>query len=370
MAQIQKISNLQIARALAAASVVYFHIAARPTFGSFGVDIFFVLSGFVIAMVVERGESPTIFAANRIARIVPLYWLMTLGVFVVGSLAPSALNSATANAEQLVKSLLFIPFFRANGDLYPLLGVGWSLNYEMFFYACVLIGLLGQRRHWMLITAGLLIAAYLVLGIALDNRVTNGFFGTTRLVEFLFGMLCFQLARTDSLLRFSAPAGAAAAVLAFVWMAFAESNQLGGARALVFGIPSIVLVLGAVRAEELGGRTFARLRPYLVKLGDASYATYLSHYYVVVGFERILHARLGLFDPRTVHGTVIVMASALATGQLLYWAVDQPLHAVCKRKLLLAVHRISPRTPAVVPSTQRAETPAAMPPTPGAAGSP
>jgi peptidoglycan/LPS O-acetylase OafA/YrhL len=186
----QKLSNLQIARAVASTSVVYFHIRRSPVFGSFGVDIFFVLSGFVIAMVVERGESAATFAANRISRIVPLYWLLTLGVFAVGSFSPSMLHSTTANAEQLVKSITFIPFFRANGDLYPLLGVGWSLNYEMFFYGCVLVAIVSQRRRWMLITTVLMMAAYLGLGILLDNRVTNEFFGTVRLAEFLFG--CFH----------------------------------------------------------------------------------------------------------------------------------------------------------------------------------
>lgn len=345
----QKLSNLQIARAVASTSVVYFHIRRSPVFGSFGVDIFFVLSGFVIAMVVERGESAATFAANRISRIVPLYWLLTLGVFAVGSFSPSMLHSTTANAEQLVKSITFIPFFRANGDLYPLLGVGWSLNYEMFFYGCVLVAIVSQRRRWMLITTVLMMAAYLGLGILLDNRVTNEFFGTVRLAEFLFGMLSFGLWRSGRLAGVPPTLAAAAAWAAYVAMAALESNQVESLGDVGFGVLSIVVVLGAVRAGDLGGSVFARLRPYLVSIGDASYATYLSHYYVVVGFERVLHARLGLFDPRTPLGTVIVLATALTIGQLLYWAVDRPLHALCKRKLLSLVQRRLPRS-AHVPS--------------------
>jgi exopolysaccharide production protein ExoZ len=339
----QKLSNLQIARAVASTTVVYLH-AAAPTFGWFGVDIFFVLSGFVISMVVERGESPGTFAANRISRIIPLYWLLTFALFVVGSLDASTLRSATANGEQLVKSLLFIPFFRDNGDLYPLLGVGWSLNYEKFFYGCVLIAILCQRRNWMLITTGCIVGAYLVLGILVDNRVANMFFGSTTWVEFLFGILSFRIARTDYLRRFPGTAAAVAAVSAYVWMAIAEANGIVTPRAVVFGIPSIVLVLGAVRTEEMGGRIFGRMRPYLVKLGDASYATYLSHYYVVGGFERILYPRLGLIDPDSFLGISIMIVAALAIGQLLYWGVDQPLHGLCKRKLLFSIHRLLPRT--------------------------
>lgn len=69
--------TLQILRALAAICVIYFHIGAIHRFGSFGVDIFFVVSGFVIALVISHGQSPAVFAINRIIRIFPLYSILT-----------------------------------------------------------------------------------------------------------------------------------------------------------------------------------------------------------------------------------------------------------------------------------------------------
>ena len=340
----EKLSSLQILRALAAVSVVHLHTDHQPRFGSFGVDIFFVLSGFVIAVVVERGESPRAFVGNRISRIVPLYWLMTAGVFVVGSIAPSLLGAATANGEQLIKSLLFIPFFRANGDMAPLLGVGWSLNYEMFFYGCVLVAILWFRRHWMLAASALIAAAYLGLGVLLANRVTNWFFGAQMIFEFALGLVAFQIWRRGWLRRFPAPACAAAAACAYAWMVVAEVHRLPVPTVWSYRIPAFVVVLGAVGAEPLRGPLLDRVKPHLVKIGDASYATYLSHYYVIAGFERVIFPRFGVIDPNTVSGMLLVVAFALAVGQLLHSWVDRPLHSVFKRRLRFAIEPLVPRT--------------------------
>ena len=69
--------TLQILRAMAATSVVYSHIGVNPDFGQFGVDIFFVISGFVMTLIVENGQKPATFLLKRVLRILPLYWILT-----------------------------------------------------------------------------------------------------------------------------------------------------------------------------------------------------------------------------------------------------------------------------------------------------
>lgn len=324
--------NLQILRGIAAASVVYYHIGAAPNFGSFGVDIFFVLSGFVMAMIVEKGPSPGQFLTARLCRILPLYWLLTVVLFLAARAAPWLLNSASADAGALVKSLLFIPFFRPNGDLYPLLGVGWTLNYEMFFYGCIFVSLLVFRRRWLPVTGALLIACHVVLGHLFPGRVANAFFGSSLLWEFLFGFFAFAMFRSGRLGRLPRVAGWILGVTAYGLMAWFESRGLAGAKALLYGVPATVVVLVALSMEGAGGEHVGPFRRILASVGDASYATYLSHYFLVVAVERVLYARLGLFDPRTPLGILVVIGMALAAGQLLYLAVDRPLHAYFKRK--------------------------------------
>ena len=137
--------GLQILRFVAAMAVVLFHMGsdyqirfgldANPfAYGAFGVDIFFVLSGFIIAMTTDPSRGAWYFYRKRLIRIVPIYWLLTFGVVAIGIAAPTLLNSTEVSFEAVIKSLLFIAYERPSGELQPLLFLGWTLNYEMFFY--------------------------------------------------------------------------------------------------------------------------------------------------------------------------------------------------------------------------------------------
>ena len=115
-----KLLGLQILRFDAAFAVVLFHIGSgyqiefgnqsNPfSFGAAGVDVFFVLSGFIIAMTTDPARGTWYFCLRRIVRVVPLYWILTLGIAVIGLIVPSLLNSTTVTFETLFKSLFFIP---------------------------------------------------------------------------------------------------------------------------------------------------------------------------------------------------------------------------------------------------------------------
>ena len=129
----RSIQSVQALRALAALLVVFEHVDMAKV-GAFGVDIFFVISGFVIAYV-SRTDTPARFMLKRLFRIIPLYWSATVLVFLVACLAPWALKSTTNDLGDLIKSLLFIPYMKDSGAVQPVLFLGWTLNYEMFFYA-------------------------------------------------------------------------------------------------------------------------------------------------------------------------------------------------------------------------------------------
>ncbi len=151
--------SIQYLRAVAAYLVVLFHISATLNgkgsdiavfeTGAIGVDIFFVLSGFLMAMIVgQRREIDGQFLLRRIIRIAPLYYLLTSVLFVIAALAPDFLVSDRLNFAQLFASFLFIPFPSADGSLAPILSLGWTLNYEMFFYCLIALTtrLFGDRK--------------------------------------------------------------------------------------------------------------------------------------------------------------------------------------------------------------------------------
>ena len=115
-----------------------------------GVDIFFVISGFIMVYASSRwfgsARAPRVFLAHRIARIVPLYWATMMVYLAVLLLTPWLLNSEYLAPHFVIASFLFIPAARPDGLVQPLYSLGWTLNYEMFFYALFAIAIAFPRR--------------------------------------------------------------------------------------------------------------------------------------------------------------------------------------------------------------------------------
>lgn len=333
----EALKSLQVLRAIAAVSVVYYHIGALPSFGSFGVDIFFVLSGFVIAMVLAKGQSPSVFAASRLIRVVPLYWLLTSCLFLIALLAPELLNSTTANLYNYAKSLFFIPYFKENGTLRPLLAVGWTLNYEMFFYLCIWLSILLTRRYYLQLSALLVLAAYGLWGQNTQDPEISVFLRNTQLLEFLLGILVFKLytARWPAALRrLPVPLAAALGGVCYLFMAAAEATALQLNGLLIYGIPSALLLLALLSLEGYFSRSSSPAVRCWTGMGDASYATYLSHFYVVELIRKIAFQRFHLINPYTPLGVALVLAASLLLGYALYRFIDRPLLRFLKARLM------------------------------------
>lgn len=157
-----KIHFLQAFRAIAAWLVVVDHALLDVTgadirnpatpvawmMGGVGVSVFFVISGFIMVHICwndfGRRGAPAAFLWRRIIRIVPLYWLATIAAFAFHKV--SATHGANAGWPQLLRSVLFIPYCNEGGGWTPILSQGWTLNYEMFFYAIVAVALVFQRK--------------------------------------------------------------------------------------------------------------------------------------------------------------------------------------------------------------------------------
>lgn len=327
----KNIYNLQIVRGIASTSVVYFHVGIGPQFGSFGVDIFFVLSGFVIALIINKNLSPQKFLTDRLARIVPLYWLMTITLFIVATFLPSILNSATASLEQLLKSLLFIPFFRLNGDMYPLLGVGWTLNYEMLFYITVFLSMLLVDKKRIFVASVALVIGYFFFGNFNTNTLIKSYLGNSLIFEFVLGIFVFKIIEYSKTMKTPNYIFILMGMAAFVFMAIVESSGMNENRLLLLGAPSALLIFSAVKLERDSDFALGKIRSILVKVGDASYATYLSHYFVIAVFQRVLDIKYGWVSNSIINALFLIL-SALIIGQILYTLIDKPLHLFFKKK--------------------------------------
>jgi peptidoglycan/LPS O-acetylase OafA/YrhL len=331
----RRLQWIQILRGLAASSLVLHHAiyyalsrsglgdgSNQNTIFAAGVDLFFVISGFIMMMVSDpehgRESRPSAFILSRITRIVPLYWFYTIVLSAAAALLPELMRSTQVSAETVVKSLLFIPFFQPNGNLAPVLGVGWTLNYEMGFYAvfAVLLGL-GMRARVPAMALAFL--ALFILGKALGADNPFGvFLGHSITFEFVAGMALYLLHRQG--LR-AGPVQVAAllcfAVFVFGWTVINGPPSLD-MRFFLWGLPAIAVVAAALSLPDVKGR----LGRFLEYLGDASYSIYLSHLFVIAALF-IVMGHFGIASPGIF--VAVALGGALAAGVLSYRFIELPL---------------------------------------------
>jgi exopolysaccharide production protein ExoZ len=312
--------SIQYLRGLAALAVVTFHafqwtqvVGATPRdfpTGAAGVDVFFVISGFVMwTSTDETAPGPLAFLWRRAVRILPPYWLFT-GLTLAGALAwPALFPDTRATLGNAVLSLLLIPHFDPAGDAFPLLKPGWTLIYEAAFYLIFAVGLLlaGRARLIFLAIALTLVAAAGVLSNAASVLLANPL-----MLEFLAGVVLAVLWRAGRLGH--ARRGWVMVGVALVEFAILEALDYRDYdwRPLVWGVPATLLVAGAVDAEAAGARW--NVAP-LKLLGDASFSIYLCHPLVL---DLLAHlagvGRAWVFIPE---GVLASVACGLVARQLI-----------------------------------------------------
>lgn len=251
------------------------YAGSLPTFLNIGVDIFFVISGFIMwYTTVDRKPTTTEFWRHRIIKIVPLYWLVTSFYVFVLLVSPNVMQSAQFNLPHIVASYLFIPSPNPTAPewMWPLVVPGWTLNYEMFFYLLFGLCLLIPLRWRTPIIVALLAC---LVSLQFFNPPTNsviGFYSSSIILEFAFGVALGYLYSRDAGISRVLSLSMILTGIAFV-LTFTGSLPLS-LRAIDFGIPALLIVAGAVFFERSRGVREVAL-PKL--LGDASYSLYLTH---------------------------------------------------------------------------------------------
>jgi exopolysaccharide production protein ExoZ len=326
--------GIQILRGLAASLVVFHHaleesraVPTPPrspdwltTFGASGVDIFFVISGFIMLYTsFPRGREPLHplqFLKRRATRLYPFYWVClasTLSIWAIGFL-----RHHMPTAEGTLRDLLLLP------NTQPIVGVSWTLQYEIFFY--VAFGLSLAARSQVLsaaITCGALAAATAVgaaFGIAFLNN--------SMMIEFCFGIgLAMIFYRYNIPTRLTAPAlliGFALLCVSAIFVPHPSTNGLPFAtRWAAWGLPAALIVFSALAIE--GKWAASRLTAIGALAGDASYAIYLTHPFVMLGYSALLKR----LNPVTAQlpFAAIVFIIALGVGVAAHILVERPLIA-------------------------------------------
>jgi peptidoglycan/LPS O-acetylase OafA/YrhL len=324
---LSRIRNLQALRIYAAIPVVLYHTkfsmpGIRPI-GVFGVHMFFLLSGYIMASICDNDS--TAFVRRRLIRIIPLYWSLTLILYTIAWKFPHLMNATRALPSELFKSLFFVPFAKSNGLYQPILFVGWTVNYEMFFYMMLSIGVLINRRRAALLGASIMLTVMAACSFFAQSSVIARFYSDPVLLECILGLVSYYVVRAASrkLTPAMRPVLMTLTIGSLILLPAIEEFGLMGnlPMTLRFGPTSFVLICSACLLAFAGADIKAGV---IVLLGDASYVMYLTHPYIVEFQDRVVGRFLPIFHVDKPIGCLIAMAVILPVSVLLYLKIDKP----------------------------------------------
>jgi peptidoglycan/LPS O-acetylase OafA/YrhL len=320
-----KFHGLQQLRAAAAILVMVGHVIVRAVrdvphdprldilvtqLGQLGVRCFFVISGFIMLHVSwnrfgKHGQAAR-FVRDRAIRVIPLYWLLTL-IYVAFTKEPTPLAN-------VVKSLLFLPHPNALDALpYPVFALGWTLEYEILFYAIFAVGMLLSRRSASIaFVVTVLLALTLVgagAGATLHGLGTAATFWTAPILLFFLAGMAICMAHRHGVhapWRWSGLA-ALAVLVADVPVAVLLADHAPAWSAASIALAAIVAVALVTLCPSPSGGVIGRGGEFL---GDASYSLYLSHPFCIIVAAQVWMKLVpalspGVFIALTVLGSLI-----------------------------------------------------------------
>jgi exopolysaccharide production protein ExoZ len=324
--------SIQYLRAFAALSVLITHALQWPIgeanfallrTGRLGVEVFFVISGFIMTLI--AGDSvfrPERFLGRRALRIVPAYWAATFLVVALALALPSQFRSTVPTVEGLIKSLLFIP---SQDPKAPLLGLGWTLDFEAFFYV-VFASLFFLRSELRTLVLCALFAALMAIGLCLRNPSdVEAFYTSMSLIGFCGGTLVAQLYRHGWLTPHSAVRHALIGAMLVLLVAFyfapweyADSAPVH----VLMTITAVSIVLLGLQIEVAGLLPRVATLKYL---GDASYSLYLFHLFPLAAVWALSNRLFDTQQPLVYLGcaTAAIIAGT-GFGLVCYHLIERP----------------------------------------------
>jgi len=364
-----KLDSIQALRGIAALLVLIYHIAAQqihapgidPSVDSWlklgpwnqgyaGVDLFFLISGFVMVYVTQstgrKAKYVGAFLYKRVVRIYPLWWVFAglLGgyFFAIHGIwaSPSAPNLNAPATGYFIKSLLLLPQQNA-----PVLELGWSLVHEMQFYLIFAAFLFAPRR-WLPPLLGIwsiVNVSGFFLGWSKTGNVQAILFSLLSL-EFIVGACVawlvlkrFELAPKAILIT-----GVVLFLLVLVFYTDSTNIPKNWGRVILYTPPFAMIIYGASIMERAGRLSVPR---WLVTLGDWSYSLYLSHYLVLIIIRRVwreaspylpetLVGRISLGAPGVIDNVVFFVVSlmlCLIAAGMSYYIIERPLLRLARR---------------------------------------
>jgi peptidoglycan/LPS O-acetylase OafA/YrhL len=297
-------------------------------FGGSGVDIFFVLSGFIITYTSSRHLSDSSkffpFVRRRFVRIYPVYWIIISGFLLMQIILPSFYKTHyDFTASNLLSTYLLLPGHAMVN------GVSWTLTNELFFYILFSIAFFVPNKKLLLGLMGVYaLSICVVYAAGYDSGAHNSWLNMFLFpmnIEFFLGIVsalvleklsmryCKAMIITGSLLFLTA-------ALLVLNQCILFDNPFN--RVLYFGIPSFLIVTGVARLESVKNM---KVHGFLLSLGDASYSLYLLHLPVIAAGTKIL-SQTGIKNDMLLHCIMLFVVLLICFGSVLFFKhIEKPL---------------------------------------------
>jgi exopolysaccharide production protein ExoZ len=341
--------GIQILRGIAAMLVVFHHsleeslaISTKVApewlirFGASGVDIFFVISGFIIYSVTygrepRNPEPAPAFLLKRCIRIFPLYWICLFATLALWS-SGHFYRSLHLDAHILGSSFFLLPSNKL------IIGVAWTLVYEMYFYYLFAITLYIRNARISVLITTALICAGLLLSRLLPEGDLKQFFSDPIALEFCYGLILAYFIHSPAL---------GGAWLRYMWLpglilmaagaAFAENRGstaglAPAVRSLAWGLPALLVTVSFIKMR------FDRslLTRILLPIGDASYSVYLTHptMMIMAAFLIKFHILKPIAYPIVLPLLLVIIC--IVFGLLIHYSIERPILAWLRGRLSMS----------------------------------
>lgn len=354
-----RLQSIQILRGVAASVVVFHHYSLTIQeyvghswivqsgfgwLGRSGVDLFFTISGFIMVFTtlkMQGARGSVDFLNRRVRRIFPPYWIWTSAFLVLWFLGIGS-KSHQYGIGYIIGSYLLFPVYSAqNGDFHPMLSVGWTLSFEMFFYlAFALVIAIGRPKLRVPLLAAIFAALAVAVLVLPEKNGLRYLASAPIIIEFLFGAAAAQItialkgkSMGNQLLPKMLIVVGVLGLVASTQYSYPESLRF-----LVYGFPSFLIVLGAANWQN------APSHGALIYLGDASYSIYLTQWLLLLPFSRM--AKNGASFGHLPSDLIIVVGSlvTIPVVSLTYLLVERPLLKVVSVKKKSSSSQLVPTT--------------------------
>lgn len=322
------IDSIQALRAFAAIYVVFYHAAIKldsvswiSNAGKSGVDLFFIISGFVITLTIANKPQIVVkdFVLKRLIRIVPLYWALTFLFSAILFLMPSVFQSYSFDIIHTVKSLLFVP-----QSIKPVVYTGWTLVFEMYFYLmfAVFLLLFGKRAP-LVCCIFLLLSFFTGLTTPLPDNPFIQLITSSLLIEFGVGCaLCVAYVKGVRI-----ESSIVILLLTIGGLLFWLMN--GQQRVLSYGLPWALIFFAIVFSKRplLKNKTFSFL-------GDCSYSIYLVHVFTLPFIHLIVNRVMAISSEYILVSLFLYTVVGVASGVVCYLILEKPMTRLTQKLLL------------------------------------